>query len=195
MDNFVITDEWIVANVEKIKNKIDRVLRQHARRKGYEMNDDVDTSVLSDVVQAAIIKAMKYKSSYDPNKSFTNWFISIAVNVFKDQCSDDEKDNCGPFNVSLDEYSNYSSLQKNSSRYMDESSLVNDVHNKITLSKALEILDNMPETLRVPLYRREFLQEDYEDIAKDLGISVQAVRVRICRAKNMARQKAAVFIA
>lgn len=48
-------------------------------------NQTQDKSMCEDLVQVTFYKLIKYKNSYDPDKSFKSWIFTIARNSLKDE--------------------------------------------------------------------------------------------------------------
>jgi RNA polymerase sigma-70 factor (ECF subfamily) len=56
-----------------------------------------------------------------------------------------------------------------------------------TRLRVREAIQTLPETLRVPLVMRELDEMSYEEIARELGITLSAVKMRIARGRQRLR--------
>jgi RNA polymerase sigma-70 factor (ECF subfamily) len=52
-----------------------------------------------------------------------------------------------------------------------------------------EVLDSMPSTLRIPLLLCDMDELTYEEVARSLGISLSAAKMRIKRGRDLFREQ------
>ena len=186
MNNNTYDEAWLHQEIANNEKKIMAYLVKYAYQR--KISNPVDTA--EDVLQDAKIRAIKGLHTYNPNYSFSQWFFSISINVMRDHIKKSWKNGYGSNAVEYEKIDNYINVIDGSHGYVDENNIIDGINNRMTLESALRILEEMPNTLSVPLYKIEFLGESYEDVAEELGLKIPALRVRLHRAKKMARARA-----
>lgn len=178
-------EKEFLSNVEIFNKQYRSRIKRYFSTHGI-YNDDV----VEDALQRAQLKAWKYLDKYDESRSFKNWYYRIVHNAATDVLNDAVKTNCGPGNPSLDAHNSWADNLYHSG----ENDIIDHISRKITISEIVDLIEKLPANLREPLVRRELENEDYATIAKDLGITVPALRVRIFRAKQHLRELAPEFM-
>lgn len=178
-------EKEFIANVESLNKKYKTRVKQYFVNHGV-YNDDI----IDDTLQRAQLKAWKYINKYDDSRDFGNWYYRVVFNAAADVLKDAVKTNCGPYNPSLDAYNSWA----DSVYHSGENEIIDQISRKITISEIVELIEKLPQNLREPLVRRELENEDYATIAKDLGLTIPALRVRIFRAKQQLREMAPEFV-
>jgi RNA polymerase sigma-70 factor (ECF subfamily) len=180
MTNNVISNERLVREIETYENKIKQRLYK------YLIRHNVTVNILDDAMQTARIRAFKFKHTFNTSQRFEYWFNTIAMNAVKDQMQEDNKHRC----YSLDELT---APQADSAiipmEFRNPNGTQDQVDQNHNLEELLEAINGLPDILRVPLYGYEIAGKSYEQLANELGVTPEILRVRIFRAKKILRQK------
>lgn len=137
-----------------------------------------DDSVAEDLAQEVFLKAYFGMHSFEGRSSFRHWLQVIKVHhclnhlkrVKKNQVSLDDEEEGMTNSVAL------STADKTLERMSDR-------------QRIHRILEEMPETLRLPLVLRDMDELSYEEVAANLNISLSAVKMRIKRAREWFRAR------
>ena len=139
--------------------------RHHRSLFNYFVHVNGNRELSEDLVQDVFFRMLKYRRTYQPDRSFTAWMYQIARNAHVDSISKRK------FEVSLGEKEFASSTK------MDEN-----------LRRKQEIALLKQAMARLPLDKRELLvlsryqNLKYEEIASILRCDIGAVKVRVYRA-------------
>jgi RNA polymerase sigma-70 factor (ECF subfamily) len=130
-----------------------------------------------DVTQEVFIKVYNKLSLYSPDTSFFSWLYRMTVNT----CIDEIRKRKMQKLISLDFLTEegVESLEYPRERELPSTEISND-EKKEFVNKALQMLS---KEHREVLVLREYVNYGYHEIAETLGISVQAVKSRIFRAR------------
>ena len=139
--------------------------RHHRPLFNYFVHVNGNRDLSEDLVQDVFFRMLKYRQSYQPDRSFTAWMYQIARNAHVDSIGKRK------FEVALGtkEFSSASMLDEN-------------------LKRKQEVALLKQAMARLPLEKRELLvlsryqNLKYEEIASILGCDVGAVKVRVYRA-------------
>lgn len=134
-------------------------------------------SVAEELAQDVFVRVYRAAETYKPEARFSTWLFTIVRNI----CL------------------NYRTREGKHDQQMDsetEPLLLTAANNPETEMMRKELrqriqsaLQELPETLRLPLVLNHFSQMQYEEIAKVLDISLSAVKVRIHRARLALAEK------
>ncbi len=138
------------------------------------MNGNPDLS--EDLVQDVFFRILRYRHTYDPNRSFTSWMYQIARNASIDVA-----------------HKHRGELQLVTSRQSEEDQAASEPVSQMpgaeeTLRKRQEIrllrraLERLPDDKREVLVLSRFQNLAYDEIATILGCEVGAVKIRVFRA-------------
>ncbi len=130
-----------------------------------------------DVAQEVFIKVYNKLSLYSPDTSFFSWLYRMTKNT----CIDEIRKRKMQKLISLDFLTEegVESLEYPRERELPSTEISND-EKKEFVNKALQMLS---KEHREVLVLREYVNYGYNEIAETLGISVQAVKSRIFRAR------------
>ena len=130
-----------------------------------------------DVTQEVFIKVYNKLSLYSPDTSFFSWLYRMTINT----CIDEIRKRKMQKLISLDFLTEegVESLEYPRERELPSTELHND-EKKEMVNKAMQMLS---KEHREVLVLREYVNYGYNEIAETLGISVQAVKSRIFRAR------------
>jgi RNA polymerase sigma-70 factor (ECF subfamily) len=156
----------------------------------YAVTKGFPKELAEDALVEGKVKAWNNKDKYDPSKAgFKAWFFRIALNTLIDNI---KKAAPEQFAVRLDSYSGEEShikewIENRADNVVGADSVYGGIEQQQEYNDALDILEKLPENLRVPMYMLFVEDKSYNEIAEELGIKPEAVRVRVCRAKKMAQ--------
>jgi RNA polymerase sigma-70 factor (ECF subfamily) len=128
-------------------------------------------SLIDDLVQETFAKTFRNLDLYDPNRSFITWLLSIARNLFYDQCRRSAHDPVLP-----------GELQATGTMRVEE-----EVIQRLSLQ---DLLARLPEESRFLVELRIFQDLPFAEIAKVTNESEGALRVRFHRILQQLRQRA-----
>ncbi|MBF0406324.1 MAG: sigma-70 family RNA polymerase sigma factor [Candidatus Riflebacteria bacterium] len=118
--------------------------------------------VIDDLIQETFTKAFCKLSLYDSEKSFTNWLLSLARNLYYDHCRKKLRDR------NLVE-----SVSHNTQKNLEEKAMDNPV--------VEDLLDSLPEEARFLIELRVFQELSFNEIASILKEPEVNIRVRFHR--------------
>ncbi|MDD2624992.1 MAG: RNA polymerase sigma factor [Candidatus Riflebacteria bacterium] len=136
---------------------------------------------IEDIVQDSFVKAYKHLASFDCERKFSAWLLTIARNIMIDS-------------------------RRKSSRDLPSTDLVNDVLltdsakeeseqpadiliRRERFRKILMLIRELPEEFKTPFLLRIVNEMSYQDIADSIGIPLQTVKNRIFKARTLLREK------
>jgi len=146
--------------------------RHHRSLFNYFVHVNGNRDLSEDLVQDVYFRMLKYRKTYQPERSFTAWMYQIARNAHVDSISKRK------FEVGLGE------REFASANVMDEN-----------LKRKQEIGLLKRALARLPLEKRELLvlsryqNLKYEEIAGILGVPIGTVMSRLSRAKGLLRER------
>lgn len=137
-----------------------------------------DAAEAEDAAQETFLKAYRGLSRYDPERSFTNWLLSIASH----HCIDRTRRRRFK-TLSLDEL--LPSQEKPDSAAGPEAALVG----REQRDEIRDLLEQLGNTDRAAVILRYWYEMSYEEISNTLSLSISAVKSRLHRARReMAQQ-------
>ena len=179
-DNVNGTDNQLMAQVGSGEvSKLAVLFERHHRplfRYFVSMNRNKELS--EDLVQDVFFRMLRYRTSYDPNQSFTAWMYQIARNANVDQAQKRKGEVVG-----IDEFDDRRPEPASPAPGPEESAA--KVQDLALLKRAL---DRLPPEKREILVLSRFQDMKYEDIAAVLGCEVGTVKVRVYRAMRALEQ-------
>ncbi|MCD8514048.1 MAG: RNA polymerase sigma factor RpoE [Nitrincola sp.] len=132
-----------------------------------------------DVAQEAFIKAYRALPNFRGESAFYTWLYRIAINTAKNHL------------VARGRRPPDTDVDAEEAQYFESDSDLRDIENpenalyKDELERVInQVLERLPEDLRVALTLREFEGLSYEEIAKVMDCPVGTVRSRIFRARE-----------
>jgi RNA polymerase sigma-70 factor (ECF subfamily) len=131
-----------------------------------------------DLAQEVMVKAYFNLKRFEGRSSFATWIGRIKVN----HCLNHLRRERGRAFVDLEEPGLEADAAMHSRVKADAAALAGDAKQLIA-----RILEEMPETLRVPLILRDMDGLSYQEVADRLELGQSAVKMRIKRAREMFR--------
>jgi RNA polymerase sigma-70 factor, ECF subfamily len=139
-----------------------------------------DQNNAEDLAQEVLVKAFFGLRSFEGRSSFAGWLRRIKVN----HCLDHLRKQMGQSFVGIEERNVIEFDQLKVKITADEMAEVMSDHQLVG-----EVLDSLPNTLRIPLLLRDMDQLTYEEVAQSIGISLPATKMRIKRAREVFRER------
>lgn len=146
----------------------------------YLLSKYTDVYEIEDVVQETFLKAYRHLGSYDCERKFSNWLLTIARNLLYDN-------------------------RKKNSRSVASTDLVTDVllntdgkdiiqPDEVALKKEqfrqlATLIKSLDEDFRIPFILRVVNELSYQEIADALELPLQTVKNRIFKARTYLREK------
>lgn len=133
-----------------------------------------------DLTQEVFLKVYKAAPGYQPQSKFQTWAYTIARNL-----SLNELRRAGRKNISLDETVNFKDGE--TSRQVEDPSVVHPAQTmeaEETRRMVQEAIASLPENQRMAVILRRYENMSYEEIAQTIGMSVEAVKSLLNRAKE-----------
>ncbi len=131
-----------------------------------------------DLVQDVFFRMLKYRTSYDPNQSFTAWMYQIARNANVDQAQKRRAEVVG-----IDDFDDRRPEPASSTPGPEES--IAKMQDVALLRRAL---DRLPPDKKEILVLSRFQDMKYEEIATVLECETGTVKVRVYRAMRALEQ-------
>jgi len=172
-----LTHEELSILIKEVEPNIIKTLNKYASNKNITFDNVIDA------LQDAKLRSFKHIATYDASKPFFYWFLRIALNCIYDITKKQNK---------LQSYSLDQIYESTGDKHIPA---INNVYDEMfgftttdQYSAAYEILSQLPNNLREPLYKKEILDMSYEDMAKEMNATIPALRVSVCRAKKKAKE-------
>ena len=135
---------------------------------------------VEDIAQETFVKAFKHLKSFDCDKKFSSWIVTIARNLMIDKIRKNSRDIAATDLVDSVLTNQYDSSQKNP----QEIAIRNESFARIS-----KMIQSIPEDVREPFVLRVVNQITYQQIAEILEIPLQTVKNRIFKARTLLRGK------
>jgi RNA polymerase sigma-70 factor (ECF subfamily) len=121
----------------------------------------------ADLTQDTFLRAYRKLDSYDPRFAFRKWLISIAANLTKNR---------------FRSFFRRRRMEQELAERLNDS-IQSPIDNP-RVEELQQVLMQIPEKLRAPLILKHVEGYSYEEIARTLGISVSAAKMRVVRARD-----------
>ena len=163
-----LADEQVMTFVQRGKLNYMELLFQRYKKRlyNYFLKCTMDADESHDLTQITFVRVLKYRSSYNADRTFSTWLFQIARNLVKDHFR--------KMKVHQDQFSLVDDLPDHVVDDMDQQ----QVEREDRLNKALAKLE--PEK-RELLVMSKFNGMKYEEIAKIREVSVSAIKVQVHR--------------
>lgn len=142
-----------------------------------------DRQEVEDLTQEVFIRAYRSLSGFDENAKLYSWLYRIAVNL----CIDEVRRRKIRKTISLNLMTE-SALERERKSKDSHSPATAELLKAENSDVILKALKKLSPAYRSALVLREYENMAYEDIADSLGVSVQAVKSRIFRARQEMRE-------
>ena len=142
-----------------------------------------DRQEVEDLTQEVFIRAYRSLSRFDENAKLYSWLYRIAVNL----CIDEVRRKKIRKTISLNLMTE-SALERERKSKDSHSPATAELLKAENSDVILKALKKLSPAYRSALVLREYENMAYEDIADSLGVSVQAVKSRIFRARQEMRE-------
>jgi RNA polymerase sigma factor (sigma-70 family) len=152
--------------------------RHHRALFRYFVSMNRDRELAEDLVQDVFFRILRYRSSYDAEKSFTAWMYQIARRANLDRIHSRRAEVVG-----IEEFTDRRPEPASSAPGPEERAARGQ--NLALLRRALE---QLPPDKREILVLSRFEEMKYEEIASVLGCEVGTVKVRVFRAVRALEQ-------
>jgi RNA polymerase sigma-70 factor (ECF subfamily) len=127
---------------------------------------------IEDVVQDAFVKAYKHLASFDCERKFSAWLLTIARNIMIDSRRKLSRD-----------------LPSTDSAKEESEQPADILIRRERFRKILMLIRELPEEFKTPFLLRVVNEMSYQDIADSIGIPLQTVKNRIFKARTLLREK------
>lgn len=140
-----------------------------------------DVCEVEDVVQETFIKAYKHLATYDCERKFSAWVLTIARNLLYDAKKKNSKD-VASTDLLDDVLLTDEPEAKDSSP--DETVIKNESYRNLS-----KLIRNLDEEIRTPFLLRVLNELSYQEISDVLSLPLQTVKNRIFKARTYLREK------
>jgi RNA polymerase sigma-70 factor (ECF subfamily) len=170
------TDVVLMAGVKKGNTKAFELLLSRHQRSVYNLayrflNDSSDAE---DITQEVFIRVYKASKTYTPEAKFTTWLYTIVKNL----CFNALRKNRNASIVSIDD----ERIPEIPANLDDPSELFSREQIREMVIKAV---NSLPDNLRMAVILQKFYGLSYEEISQILDCSINAVKLRVHRAKAL----------
>ena len=142
-----------------------------------------------DIAQETFIRVHRCLASYRPEAKFQTWLYVIARNLCFNEL---RKNKYKTFSLEGMTSSENGEFPKQFADMMTISP-AKELENKETLALVMQVIESLPENQKTAVLLRRFEGLAYEEIAQAMGLSLQAVKSLLNRAKESLRQKLSHF--
>lgn len=172
-------------NGKMASSEMGRMIEQHMNdifRYAVFLTGDRNTA--KDLMQDAILRAMRKKHLYKEKSSFRSWIFTImkrvcinsAKKIVHEPYSFSELSRDGNFNENIIEF--------RSEKFSSES-----MSDPLLRSKIINAMSSIPLKYREIVYYIDVLEKSYEETAQELDVPVGTVMSRLYRSRRMLRSK------
>ncbi len=140
-----------------------------------------DVYEVEDVVQETFIKAFRHLATYDCERKFSAWVLTIARNLLYDAKKKNSKD-VASTDLLDDVLLTDEPEAKDASP--DETVIKNESYRNLS-----KLIRNLDEEIRTPFLLRVLNELSYQEISDLLSLPLQTVKNRIFKARTYLREK------
>ncbi len=163
-DNYEISDrELVLSTLAGDRQSYGQLVERHqdaVYNVAYRMA--CSNAEAADATQEAFVRAYQKIRQFDPDKSFRNWVMSICVNRLKNR------------------FRSFSRQRSTEESYLTQTEV--DATADPRVAAVEEVLNDMPDKLRMPLVLKYIEGMKHSEIGNVLKISVSASKMRTKRA-------------
>lgn len=139
-----------------------------------------DPGSAEDVAQDVFLKVYRARASYQPAAKFTTWLYRITVNHCLNEIRGRKSRNPLPMEDVLEE----------SSAVMPD-----DGMRQAEVREAVRhAIDSLPDNQRIAVVLSRFHEQSYDEIAEAMGVSLEAVKSLLFRARENLKEKLKSFV-
>ncbi len=150
-----------------------------------------DYALVQDAAQEAFLRVYRTAARYQPTAKFSTWLYRIVVNVSLNMIRSRKR---VPLQLSA------------GSRGQDESQPGADVpdcrspgpadalHTAELASRVASAIGELPENQRIAIILRKYEEKTYDEIAEVLGLSIQAVKSLLSRARARLKERLGEYL-
>lgn len=123
-----------------------------------------------EILQEVFIKAYRYLNRYDSRYSFSSWIFKIAVNTYRTEARKRGKSKMGQIPEDLCSAEGYPE---------------DIIERKEEVAELLRLIHDLKEEQRIVLLLKHIKGYTYREVGEILGISPEAAKMRIQRAREI----------
>jgi RNA polymerase sigma-70 factor (ECF subfamily) len=135
---------------------------------------------VEDIAQETFVKAFRHLKSFDCDKKFTAWLLTIARNILIDHVRKSARSFASTDLVA-------EVLQKEEDKGQTNPQAL--ALKKESFTKVVEMINELPEEVREPFVLRIVNEISYQEISEILDLPLQTVKNRIFKARTLLREK------
>jgi len=140
-----------------------------------------DSQEVEDIVQETFVKAFRHIASFDCQRRFSTWLLTIARNVL----IDNRKKNCR--NITSSDLVTDVMLSESSREVCDQPSDI--LMRREQFRKIFDMIQELSEEMRTPFLLRVVNELSYQEISEALDLPLQTIKNRIFKAREILREK------
>lgn len=135
---------------------------------------------VEDIAQETFVKGFKHLKSFDCNKKFSAWLLTIAKNILCDHMRKNSRSFASSDLVA--------EVLLKSSENEDSNPQIMNLRRE-SWRWVVEMINSLPDEVREPFVLRVVNEMTYQDIAEVLDLPLQTVKNRIFKARSILREK------
>lgn len=140
-----------------------------------------DWQEVEDIVQETFVKAYRHIASFDCQRRFAAWLITIARNVLIDSRKKNSR------NITSTDLVTDVLLSESSREMRNQPSDI--LMRREQFRKVFSMIQELPEEMRTPFLLRVVNELSYQEISETLDLPLQTVKNRIFKARGILREK------
>lgn len=140
-----------------------------------------DWQEVEDIVQETFVKAYRHIASFDCQRRFAAWLITIARNVLIDSRKKNSR------NITSTDLVTDVLLSESSREMRNQPSDI--LMRREQFRKVFSMIQELPEEMRTPFLLRVVNELSYQEISETLDLPLQTVKNRIFKARGILRKK------
>lgn len=140
-----------------------------------------DMQEVEDIVQETFVKAYRHMASFDCQRKFSSWLVTIARNLLIDNRKKTNR------NIASTEIVTDVLLSQSSKEGKGQPSEI--LIRREQFRCIFNMIQELPEEMRTPFLLRVVNELSYQEIAEALELPLQTVKNRIFKARAILREK------
>lgn len=177
-----------VANFDELLDKYEKPIYNVI----FRMTGDRDEA--ADLTQETFVAAYKSFQAFKGESNIFTWLCQIAVNKCKNKFKERDRKRRFEFLLRDLKFGSDETVENESASGIEERTPLSELERKELQTKITEAISKLPDEYRTVIVLRDLQGLSYQEIAQIVGISLDAVKIRIYRGRSILRQKLGPYL-
>ncbi len=153
-----------------------------------------DREEAADLTQETFVAAYKSFQSFRGESNVFTWLCQIAVNKCKNKFKERDRKRRFEFLLRDLKFDVDEQVENDSASGVEDHTPLSELERKELQTQITEAISKLPEEYRMVIVLRDVQGLSYQEISRIVGISLEAVKVRIHRGRSILRQKLGPYL-